>query len=304
MSIPAFQSFFIPLLDIASDGKEHSIKEAKEIIAKKMQLREEALSERLPSGSQTKFHNRIAWAKTYLTQAKLLESLRRGTFIITPRGQELHEQNHIQINLSTLEQYPEFIEFRTRKVSKTDETHITQETEFDSATPEEILQNAYQNIRNQLCADLLNNMKKCSPRFFENLVVKLMVSMGYGGSKSDAGQALGRSGDEGIDGIIKEDSLGLDVIYLQAKRWDAMVGRPEIQKFVGALCGKNAQKGVFMTTGKYSEEAERYANTVSPKVVLIDGEQMANYMFDLDVGVSNVETYQLKKIDLEYFEEE
>jgi restriction system protein len=301
MPVPDFQSFFKPLLEIAIDGAEHSIKEAREKIAVKFELSAEELSELLPSGTQTKFDNRVAWAKSYFIQAKVLSSPRRGYFKITDRGKELLNQGHERIDVKILNQYPEFVEFHTP--SKSDDTSSAEKkTENITETPEETLQQAYQSIRNEISGELLTKIKDNSPKFFENLVVDLMVSMGYGGSRADAGKSLGQSGDEGIDGIIKEDRLGLDGIYLQAKRWDGTVGRPEIQKFVGALHGKRAQKGVFITTGKFSDEAKAYVEHIDPKVVLIDGYALTNYMIDMNLGTTTFATYEIKRIDSDYFE--
>ena len=303
MAVPDFQSFFKPLLDIASDGKEHSMREAREKIAAVFNLGQEELSELLPSGTQTKFDNRVAWAKSYFVQAKVLESPRRAYLKITERGKHLHLQGHEKIDVKVLNQYPEFVEFHNPpKQNKFTQTETSQD--ISTETPEEILQKAYQSIRSDLAGEILDRIKSNTPSFFESLVVDLMVAMGYGGSRSDAGQSIGQSGDEGIDGIIKEDRLGLDVIYLQAKRWEGTVGRPEIQKFVGALQGKRAKKGVFITTGKFSEEAHDYVKSIDPKVILIDGKSLANYMIDFNLGTSTNVTYEIKKIDSDYFTEE
>jgi len=303
MAVPDFQSFFKPLLDIASDGKEHSMKEAREKIAKEFSLNQDDLLEKLPSGTQTKFDNRVAWAKSYFVQAKVLESPRRAYFHITDRGKQLHSQNHTRIDVKVLSQYPEFVEFHNPpKQNKTTQPYKPEDV--SSETPEEVLQKAYQSIRNDLAGELLERIKANTPSFFESLVVDLMVTMGYGGSRSDAGQSIGKSGDEGIDGIIKEDKLGLDVIYLQAKRWEGTVGRPEIQKFVGALHGKRAKKGVFITTGRFSEDAHDYVKSIDPRVILIDGKSLANYMIDFNLGTSTNVTYEIKRIDSDYFIEE
>jgi restriction system protein len=303
MAVPDFQSFFKPLLDIASDGKEHSMRETREKIAAVFNLSQEDLSELLPSGTQTKFDNRVAWAKSYFVQAKILESPRRAHLKITDRGKHLYSQGHEKIDIKVLSQYSEFVEFHNPpKQNKFTQTETSQD--ISSETPEEILQKAYQSIRSDLAGELLDRIKSNTPGFFERLVVDLMVAMGYGGSRSDAGQSIGQSGDEGIDGIIKEDRLGLDVIYLQAKRWEGTVGRPEVQKFVGALHGKRAKKGVFITTGKFSEEAHDYVKSIDPKVILIDGKSLANYMIDFNLGTSTSVTYEIKKIDSDYFTEE
>lgn len=303
MPVPDFQSFFKPLLEIATDGKEHSLKEAREKIAEYFNLTDEDRAELLPSGNQTKFDNRVAWAKSYFVQAKALESPRRAYFKITDRGKELLAQGHERIDVKVLNQYPEFVEFHTP--SKQNKSVPTPSPEGGiSETPEEVLQKAYQSIRSDLAGEILERIKSNSPAFFENLVIDLMVAMGYGGSRVDAGQSVGQSGDEGIDGIIKEDRLGLDVIYLQAKRWEGTVGRPEIQKFVGALHGKRAKKGVFITTGKFSEEAHEYVKSIDPKVILIDGRALADYMIDFNLGTSTGVTYEIKRIDSDYFAEE
>jgi restriction system protein len=302
MPVPDFQSFFNPILDIASDGQEHSLREARQKVASMMKLSEIELSERLPSGMQTKFENRISWAISYFVQAKVLIRPKRGHFLITDRGRELHKQGHKRIDVNVLNVYPEFLDFHTTKGTKTEESEDSHLT--DRATPEEVLQQAYQNIRNELASEVLSKIKANSPQFFESLVVDLMVSMGYGGSRVDAGRSIGQSGDEGIDGIIKEDRLGLDVIYLQAKKWEGTVGRPDIQKFVGALHGKRAKKGVFITTGKFSEEAISYVSSIDPKVILIDGWSLANFMIDFNLGVATSATYTIKRIDSDYFNED
>ena len=303
MGVPDFQSFFKPLLELAGDGEEHSVREAREVIARRMNLAQADLSELLPSGTQTKFDNRVAWAKSYFVQAKVLESTRRGYFRITDRGRELLAKGHSRIDIRILDQYSEFVEFHSPSRDN-DGQHSPEIVPIQTETPEEILQKAYQNIRNELGAELLNRVKSNSPRFFEALVVDLMIAMGYGGSKVDAGRALGQTGDEGIDGIIKEDRLGLDVIYLQAKRWDGTVGRPEIQRFVGALHGKRARKGVFITTGRFSEDAIDYVNNIEPKVSLIDGRNLANLMIDCNLGTTTAASYEIKRIDSDYFGEE
>jgi restriction system protein len=299
MAVPDFQSFFKPLLELAGDGEEHSVREAREIIANSMNPSEADLAELLPSGTQTKFDNRVAWAKSYFVQAKVLESTRRGYFQITDRGRELLAKGHPRIDIRILNQYSEFVEFHSpnRDID-------TQIAPTQTETPEEILQKAHQNIRNELGTELLNRVKSNSPQFFEALVVDLMIAMGYGGSKIDAGKALGQTGDEGVDGIIKEDRLGLDVIYLQAKRWEGTVGRPEIQRFVGALHGKRARKGVFITTGRFSEDAIDYVNNIEPKVILIDGRTLANLMIDCNLGTTTAASYEVKRIDSDYFGEE
>ncbi len=302
MAVPDFQSFFLPLLKFAADGKEHSIQEARQVIAKQMNLTADDLKDLLPSGTQGKFDNRIAWAKSYFIQAKVLEPPKRGYFLITQRGIDLLKQGHAKIDIKVLNQYPEFVEFHTAKASK----DTTTETggEITTETPEEALEKAHQSIRHDLAGQILDKILNNSPSFFERLVVDLMVTMGYGGSRADAGKSIGGTGDEGIDGIIKEDRLGLDAVYLQAKRWQGSVGRPEVQKFVGALHGKRAKKGVFITTGKFSSDAISYVETIDPKVVLIDGHALAELMIDYNLGTTTTATYQVQKMDSDYFSEE
>ena len=298
MAVPDFPSFFKPLLDVASDGNEHSIQEARNIIAARMSISEEDMKERLPSGTGIKFINRVAWAKSYFIQAQVLEASRRGHFKITQRGLALHKKGLKRIDVKVLNEYPEFIEFHKAKESKGEEIAAQVET------PEESLQKAYESIRNDLAGQILEKIKSNTPAFFEKLVVDLMVSMGYGGSRADAGKSIGGSGDEGIDGIIKEDRLGLDVVYLQAKRWEGTVGRPEVQKFVGALHGKRAKKGVFITTGKFTDDSKKYVETIDPKVILIDGRTLAELMIDFSLGTTTSGTYEIKRIDIDYYAEE
>ena len=298
MAVPDFQSFFKPLLDFAADGKEHSMKEARDGVARIMALPESDMKEMLPSGIQTRFENRIAWAKIFFVKAKLLDRPRRGYFRITERGMELYKQGQKRIDVKILNNYPEFVEFHKARAPKEEEPESTKET------PEEALQQAYESIRSDLAGEILERITNNSPQFFERLVVDLMVSMGYGGSRADAGKSIGGLGDEGIDGIIKEDILGLDVVYLQAKRWDGTVGRPEIQKFVGALHGKRAKKGVFITTGKFSDDAHKYVETIDPKVILIDGRSLSDLMIEYNLGTTTTATYLIKRIDSDYFAEE
>jgi restriction system protein len=302
MAVPDFQSFFKPLLDIAADGNEHSIQEARNIIAAQMSLPESDMQELLPSGTQTKFDNRIAWAKSYFIQAKVLEASRRSFFIITPRGMELQQKGLSRIDIKVLNQYSEFVEFHKANGAREEETIPPIETSTE--TPEESLQRAYESIQSNLAGEILDKIKSNSPAFFEKLVVDLMVAMGYGGSRADAGKSIGGTGDEGVDGIIKEDRLGLDVIYLQAKRWEGTVGRPDVQKFVGALHGKRAKKGVFITTGKFSDDAKKYVETIDPKVILIDGRILAELMIDFNLGTTTSGTYEIKRIDSDYYSEE
>jgi restriction system protein len=260
----------------------------------------------LPSGKQRKLVNRIAWAKTYMAKAGLIESVSRGKFKITDRGTTLLKTNPTKIDVALLNQYPEFLEFRERsKPTKTDSANGSEpEVTTAEQTPQELLESSYQALHAQIAEDLLERITKVSPQFFEKLVVDLLVSMGYGGSRKDAGQAIGKSGDDGIDGIIKEDRLGLESVYVQAKRWKGTVGRPDVQSFAGSLEGHRARKGVFITTSQFSADAKAYVNRIEKKIILIDGEQLANLSLEFGIGVEPVTTYKIQRIDSDYFEEE
>ncbi|HLX56438.1 MAG TPA: restriction endonuclease [Ktedonobacteraceae bacterium] len=304
MSIPDFQSLMLPLMQFAVDRNEHASREAADYLARSFQLTDEEKETLLPSGQQTVIGNRVYWALTHLRHAGLLESTRRGFFKINPRGVEVLQMNPSKIDLRFLSRYPEYLEFR--RSSKKD-NNGTRENELEiisQRTPEELFEESYQSIRQELAQELLNQVKKASPAFFEKLVIDLLLKMGYGGSRKDAGERIGKSGDGGIDGIIKEDRLGLDAIYIQAKRWDEKtVGRPDIEQFVGALHGKKARKGVFITTSGFSDKAREFARSIDSRIVLIDGKQLAQYMIDFNVGVSRVSTYEIKKVDTDYFNE-
>jgi restriction system protein len=300
MAIPDYQTIMLPLLKFASDQKEHSIHDAIKILADQFKLSEDDRREMLPSGQQEVFLNRVGWARTYMKKAGLLESPRRGIFVITERGKKVLASNPTKIDNRLLTHYEEFKEFKQKK-NKQEETEVL---EFQDKTPEEAFETAYENLRTELSADILEHLKKSDPTLFEKIVIEVLVKMGYGGSLRDAGKAIGKSGDEGIDGIIKEDRLGLDIIYIQAKRWDNTIGRPEIQKFAGALQGQRAKKGIFITTSNFSKDALDFASKIESKIILIDGDQLAEYMIDFNVGVTTTSKYELKKIDLDYFVEE
>jgi restriction system protein len=302
MAIPDFQAVMLPLLKFAGDQKPHSTQEAIDFLANHFDLSYQERNQLLPSGKQAIFDNRFGWAKTYLKKAGLLEYPKRSQLQITARGKEVLNSDITQIDSAFLEQYSCFREFKykTPKVISSNKPKL--DIEVINQTPEELLDYAYQEIRLNLAKEILEKVKSCSPIFFERLVVELLVNMGYGGSIREAGQAIGKTNDEGIDGIIKEDRLGLDAIYIQAKRWTDTVGRPEIQKFVGALAGQGAKKGIFITTSRFSEQAKSYSPKSDIKVVLVDGEELAEYMIDFDLGVSSISEYKTKKIDMDYFE--
>lgn len=299
MPVPNFQTIMLPLLRCFSDGQEHSTQELMDNLAQEFSLSEEELNALLPSGKQTIFYNRVGWARTYLTKAGLLEMSHRSYYRITERGRQVLARNPPRIDMKFLEQFPEYLEFRERESGRRKPKDAA--TDEGENTPEEILEDAYEEIRDGLAQELLGLVKQTKPSFFEHLVVELLVKMGYGGSRRDAARAVGQIGDEGIDGIIDQDRLGLDTIYIQAKKWDNVVGRPEIQKFVGALMGKRAKKGIFITTSSFSAEAVNYVSSIDAKIVLIDGKRLAELMIDHDVGVSPVTNYQLKRIDSDYF---
>ena len=298
MGIPKYHIIMLPLLKLAADKKENSFREAVGKLAQEFNLTEEEIRELYPSGNKRIFEDRVGWASTYLKKALLLDSQKRGHFQITDRGLKVLSQNPLTIDDKFLMQFPEFIEFKKRSKKNVDNNGTGNSGEHQ--TPEEAFEYSYQSLRDNLATELLEMVKSCSFEFFENLVVDLLLNMGYGGSRKDAGEAIGHVGDEGIDGIIKEDKLGLDIIYIQAKRWQKTVTRPEIHKFVGALEGKGAQKGVFITTANFSKKAIEYKPKNS-KVILIDGEHLAQLMIDFDIGVSKIKSYDLKKIDSDYF---
>jgi restriction system protein len=303
MGIPDFQSVMLPLMKFSSDGNEHTLREAIDSLAGQFTLSEEELSELLPSGTQSIFDNRVGWAKTHLSKAGLLSSPRRSVFVITERGKEILAKKPEFINMALLRQFPEYVEFtKSTKKKETIDKKIRSEELLFQNTPEETLEYAYQELRETLAEDLLERIKNISSSFFEKLVVELLVKMGYGGSIKDAGQATRKSRDEGIDGIIKEDKLGLDIIYVQAKKWENVVGRPEIQKFVGALAGQGAKKGIFITTSYFSNDALEYVPRNETKIVLIDGKMLAQLMIDYNLGVTQSKAFEIKKIDSDYFE--
>jgi restriction system protein len=307
MTVPDFQSFMLPLLKFTADGEEHKQSEAADALLHHFSITESERKEMLPSGRQTRFDNRIAWAVVYLRKAGFLESPRRGKFRITERGKEILKSNPARINVKFLMEHgnPEFRDFHRPPRHGGDHAESNHDdSNTDLRTPREVLESGYQELRRDLAQELLNSIKNCSPRFFEQLVVDLLVKMGYGGTRKDAGEAVGQSGDGGVDGIIKEDKLGLDAIYLQAKRWENTVGRPIVQAFAGSLDGYRAKKGVLITTSQFSPEAKDYVSRIEKKIVLIDGEELAKLMMDYGIGVATDATYEIKRLDTDYFEEE
>ncbi len=301
MSVPKYNELMLPLLQYASDGEEHHVRNASEAIAEHLQLTEDQLTELIPSGKQTRYYNRIHWAKSHLLKAGLLESTGRGFFKITQRGYEELASNPSEITNEDLRKYSEYIEFLSPNVNIAI-SDLTVESE-EVVTPDERMDATYTQLRKGLIDDLLETVISVSPAFFERVVVDLLLAMGYGGAL-DSGETIGRSGDGGVDGIIREDKLGLDSIYIQAKRYAASngVGRPEIQGFVGSLMGLGANKGVFITTSYFSQQAIQYAQSLQNlKVILIDGDELAKLMIEHNVGVSVQKTYVIKQVDENYF---
>jgi len=303
MAIPDFQTLMRPLLEAHADGQEHRNRDLVAKLASDFHLTEEERREMLPSGGARLFDNRVGWAKTHIARAGLLVSPRRAISTITERGRKALLDHPVRIDLTVLQEFEEYREFRSRKRSSGDESTSADQVTQDQ-TPEELLESAYLQVRRQIETDLLSHVINSPPEFLEQVVVDLLVRMGYGGSRKDAGEALGRRGDEGIDGIIKEDPLGLDIVYIQAKRWEGNVGRPEVQKFAGALQGQRARKGIFITTSSFSKEALDYVLRIDAKIILIDGTYLAKLMFDHGIGVASASTYEVKRIDLDYFGDE
>lgn len=306
--IPDYQTLMLPLLKLVADGQEHRYRDLIEELGAQFQLTDNERKELLASGNQPIFDNRVGWAKTYLKKAGLLDSPKRAIFLITDIGKQVLSKNLNKIDTKFLRQFDSFNEFINANKTENDVEETIDSTQLiqTDQTPEENLDKAYQRIRKSLASELLNKIVDLSPAFFERLVVELLVKMGYGGSIKDAGKAVGRTGDEGIDGTIKEDKLGLDIIYIQAKRWKPgnVVGRPEIQKFVGALAGQGAKKGIFITTSNFTKEAIEYTPRNETKIVLIDGEQLAQLMIDNNLGCTTQQSYEVKKIDSDYFDDE
>lgn len=304
MAVPDYQTFMLPVLKYAGKHRDElPMKLLLKTMAEQFTLSEHDLRELLPSGVSTTFGSRVGWACTYLKKAGLLEAPHRGYIRISPRGQEVLSQKPTKIDVNFLRQFPEFVAFHSAKSPK--ENKSLAEDASSIQTPQEQIETSYRELRAALASELLEKLKQTTPNFFERLVVALLVRMGYGGSLKDAGKAIGKAGDEGIDGIIKEDKLGLDAIYIQAKRWkDNAVGRPSIQQFAGALAGQGAHKGIFITTSNFTDDARSFTTKVNSKIVLIDGEELANLMIEFGIGVTTTVSYELKRIDSDYFVEE
>ena len=303
--VPTFDKFLYPVLKTLSDGREHTLKDLIKSLIEEFSLNNEDINETVKSGLETKLHNRMQWATTYLNKAGLVTRPMRGVNKITKLGQELLKKGILDITPKYLsEHYSDFNKFATGNKKK-DDVNLDKVIVNQDKTPSEVMEEAFDEIKSSLASELLNHVKEQSPQFFEKMVVQLLMAMGYGGSLEDAGTVTQLSHDEGIDGIIKEDKLGLDAIYIQAKRYDkGFVGRPEIQKFVGALSGQGATKGIFITTSSFTKEAMEFkSKAVGVKMVLVDGEQLCNLMIDYNIGVSPKQTFEIKRIDTDFFDE-
>jgi restriction system protein len=308
LGVPDYQSFMRPLLAFGADGHEKNINDAMDAVAEQFHLTDEDREQLVPSGKKTILANRIHWARTYLDKAGALKRTRRSHFVITQRGVDLLRDNPERIDNRVLKQFPEFLEFQAPRVDRPvdDSAPVSENVaELSSATPEETIQEAEEAIAASLRAQLLDRIRELSPAFFERLVIDLIVAMGYGGTRRSVAQRLGKSGDEGIDGVVNEDPLGLDVVYIQAKRYapDNTIGRERIQQFADALVGQGASKGVFVTTSGFSRGAVEYAQRVPQRIILVDGAELTRLMIQYGVGVRTERIIELKRIDIDYFEE-
>ncbi|ADU26515.1 restriction endonuclease [Ethanoligenens harbinense] len=311
MAIPAYDDLYNPFLESIKDSQPHSMKEIKGYIIKSRKLSESDLEEMTPSGKVTLLANRVGWCCTYLKKAGLIASGKRGIYNITVSGLKALAEKPVQIDNEYLMQFESFQKFVHSNSNNKLESDIVPTAKLVplpfSDTPQDAFERAYEQINNKLADDIMDEIMQQSSEFFEETVVQLLQSMGYGGSIDNSGMVVGKSGDEGIDGIVKEDKLGFNVIYIQAKRWnpDVIVGRPEVQKFVGALSGQGASKGLFITTARFSKDAKDYVSKQhTAKVILVDGEMLTKLMIDYNLGVSPIETYQLKRVDTDFFSNE
>lgn len=307
MSVPDFQTLMLPVLKQLAAGGEQPPAAVREAVASAFGLSPQDLAELLPSGRQTTFANRVAWALGYLKQAGLVESPKRGVYRLTDRGRAALAEGLDRVDIQYLMKFPEFVAFRTPTPTAQPDAESmpdASKAEGTTLTPDEQMRVGYTRLRESLASQVLERVRQVTPKFFEELVVDLLVAMGYGGSREDAAAVVGRSGDEGIDGIIKEDRLGLDAIYVQAKRWKEAVGRPDIQRFAGALQGQRARKGVFITTSTFSADAKAYATNLQSTIVLLDGKELAELMIDHGVGVSEAAMFKVLKLDEDYFAED
>jgi len=306
MTVPDYQSLMLPLLKSIEDGKERRIADCIELVASNLNLSQEDKDELLPSGKVSVLYNRIHWAKSYMLKALLIESPSRGMIKITQRGTSLLGSSPSRIDNKSLRKFPEFAKWQENNTANKPEAEKAIEEIAADTNPEEVIEHSHATLQTQLRTEILENVLKMPPAFFERLIVDLLIAMGYGGGRSEMGKALGRSGDGGVDGVIKEDELGLDLIYVQAKRYDpdSTIGRPALQAFSGSLDGFNASKGVFVTTSSFASTAVEFVEKIHKRIILIDGRRLAELMTRHNVGVRVKNTYEVKKIDEDYFSEQ
>jgi restriction system protein len=297
----------LPFLELLADGQEHELQEMISKIYEKFQLTEDEKKELLPSGNQEVINNRVGWVRTYLKKAQLIESTRRAAFKITEKGKSILAEKRDRIDVKFLQTLPEFKQWYqssyNNSKNESNTLELTTEEVDTKKTPEELLDYSFSKLKEELALDLIEKIKNSTPNFFERLVVDLLIKMGYGGSRKEAGQVIGKSGDGGIDGIIKEDKLGLDAIYIQAKRWEATVPVGQVRDFAGSLLSKKAKKGIFITTSNYPKAAYEFVSSIEPRIILIDGKELAELMIEYNVGIATKINYEVKRIDLDYFEE-
>ncbi len=304
MAIPDFQSLMLPLLRLTADGAEHSLSASIEALAVEFKLSDADRAQLNPAGRARTFYNRVAWASSYLRAAQILESTGRGRFKITERGKSVLAKPPARIDIPFLMQYPDYKARASGGDSGKSAGGAEPVVGAADQTPEEAFEANFQTIRSSVEQELISRIKSAKPDFLERLVVQLLVAMGYGGSQEDAGKAIGQTGDGGIDGVIKEDRLGLDTIYLQAKRWEGTVGRPLVQAFVGSLAGQHSRRGVMITTSDFSGDARKYVEGIEQQVILVNGKELARLMVEFGIGVTPVGSpYVLKRVDLDYFDE-
>lgn len=301
--IPDFQTLMLPILKYLGDGEEYSSKDILNRVIIDFKLSDEEVAQLLPSGSTRVVVNRIGWALSHLKQSDLIESTKRSYYKLTETGKTLLKKDLDRIDLKFLRTLPSYLKWRATFSNTNNESVISETNEQDSRTPEELIESSYNKIKEDLIIEILDKIKKNTPQFFEFLVIDLLIKMGYGGSREEAGSVIGKSNDGGIDGIIKEDRLGLDSIYIQAKRWENTVPISQIRDFAGSLLSKKSKKGIFITTSNFPKNAYEYVNSIEHKIILIDGKELAELMIEHNVGLNIKNTFEIKRIDLDYFEE-
>ena len=304
MPVPDFQSMMLPVLQALADGKPHAVKDLSEQVAKAMGVSDADRKEELPSGGTSKWANRIAWVGTHFNFAKLISRPTRGQMQITQRGSEVLQKNPKRIDLRLLGQFPEYVEAKKPKKVTAAGVVEHEDEEESKITPQETLEKSFAELRKTLAAELLDLVKSKPALFFERLVLQVMQRLGYGSLLKEPTEHLGGSGDGGLDGLVKEDKLGLDVIYVQAKRWDSPVGAKTVREFLGALDQAGAKKGVLITTSTFTKDARAPLGKTDKKIALIDGQMLAELMIDHDLGVATGKVFQLKKVDSDFFEED